>query len=166
MFKCMFIKRKLYDYLEGGLREKERSRVKEHLDACNLCRRRFNQTAKLIEAAADKTLPSLSPRFWHDFRVELDEKLNRRLVTPFKFEPLVARSLKPALVLALILMFILGGSLYKHYSKSYFYADADAQLIDDATLLDEVDPESGLNSDEDVYLHYLDQISTSDTKPA
>ncbi len=159
MFKCMFIKRKLYDYLEGDLRENERSQVKQHLDACSFCRARFNQAAELIKAAADKTIPSLSQRFWDDFRVGLDDRLNRRLVSPFKFKPVRAWNLKPVLALALILMFISAGGIYKHYSKSYFYADADAQLIDEAVLLAELDPGSGLDIDDDGMLNYLGQLS-------
>ncbi|MFH1397431.1 MAG: zf-HC2 domain-containing protein [Candidatus Omnitrophota bacterium] len=159
MFKCMLIKRKLYDYLEGDLREKQRCQVKQHLDVCSSCRARFNQAAELIKAAADKTIPSLSQRFWDDFRVGLDDKLNRRLVAPFKFKPVRAWNLKPVMALALILMFILGGGIYKHYSKSYFYADVDAQLIAEAVLLAELDPGSDLNIDDDGILNYLDQLS-------
>lgn len=156
MFKCIFIKRKLYDYLDNSLSEKERIKVKEHLEICPVCQKRLNQMSDLIGLVKNKSLPQPSEDFWHNFGIELDKKLNTRLIPPFNFKPNLSYRLKPALVLPLVSIVILALSLYLYfYGRSPFINRSDLALVDEISLLEEVNPELSLNHAEDAYIEEL-----------
>jgi hypothetical protein len=153
------IKRKLYDYLDDSLSEIAKSKVKNHLDACHNCRERLRQIKAILDFAGQKNIPQLKEEFWHNFKIDLDRKLNDTLVGPLTLKPLPRFYLKPALAYAALLVFFLSiaASLYKFpYPASLRLAQNDDQLTEEAIALDELDGDSGLNHDEDAYLEEID----------
>ncbi len=160
MFKCIFIKRKLYDYLDNSLCEPEKNGVERHLKTCSACQDRLNKMADLLALAKQKVMPEFSKDFWHNFHVGLDEKLNARLVSPLIFKPNLSWRLAPALALSLVLVSVLTGSFYFYY-KSHFLSKSDLALIDEVSLLEEVMPEAGFDTEEDIYItEEFNQLST------
>ncbi len=158
MFKCYFIKRKLYPYLDNTLNPQDLNYVKEHLSHCHNCRVKLERMAGLIKAAQSVRPPELDSGSWHDFKVELDRKLNARLVPEFKLKRGLVYQLRPVLVYASVLIFIIGlwaykiESQYKMLKTAYTYDS----LEDEASMVDELAPEMNLNHDED---SYIDEIN-------
>lgn len=167
MFKCILIRRKLYDYLDDSLSERERASVKEHLKSCSVCRKRLEQMGVLLNLAKSRKTPQPKQDFWHNFKIELDRKLNSRLVPPFDFRPNLSYRLKPVLVLTLVSVIILvtGLSMY-FYSKPIHLAQSDSSIVDEIDLLEELDTEISLNHDENAYMDELDLLYELNQEPA
>jgi hypothetical protein len=144
MWKCLFIKRKLYDYLENSLSEIERIKVEKHLKTCNRCQDNLSQLKVVIDLAAKKKTPQPDSDFWHDFRIDLDRKINERLVPPIKAEYKLRYLPKPVFVYVSILIFILviglGSYFYKNLNSNFIrIAQQDKNLIEEILTLDELE---------------------------
>jgi hypothetical protein len=136
MLKCLFLRRKLYDYLENSLSDIDRIKVKKHLDVCNNCQDSLSQLKIIIALAAEKKAPQPDNEFWHNFRVDLDRKLNERLVPPINIERKLSYRLRPlfAYVGALIFILVIGIGSYV-YKKPFANLTRIAQ---DKDLIDEI----------------------------
>ncbi|OGX25009.1 MAG: hypothetical protein A3J51_02415 [Omnitrophica WOR_2 bacterium RIFCSPHIGHO2_02_FULL_45_21] len=159
MLKCILIKRKLYDYLDDSLSETAKLKVKNHLDACHNCREQLSQIKTILDLAGQKNIPQPKGEFWHNFKIDLDRKLNDRLVGPLSLKPLPRFSLKPALAYAVLSVFFLAiaASLYKFpHPAALRLAQNDDELIEEAIALDELGEALELDHDEDAYLEEVD----------
>lgn len=159
MLKCIVMKRKLYDYLEDSLSEIDNFKVKKHLDTCRSCRERVAQIKTIIDLAGQKNIPQPKEEFWHNFRIELDRRLNDALLSPLTLKSLPRFYRRPALAYAALLVFFLAiaASLYKFpHPAPLQLAQNDDALIEEAIALDELDEAPELNHDEDVYLEEID----------
>lgn len=170
MLKCLFIRKKLYDYFDNCLSDIDRIKVKAHLDSCGKCRENLEQIRNIIDLAAQKKTPCPSEEFWHNFKVGLDRKLNQKLVPKFAFGGRLIFNLKPAFAYALALVFILviGSRITnKDYRFVRMFAQSDEELVEEMALLDEVDQTQDLTQDKDSsyneeieLLYQLDQTLT------
>ena len=159
MLKCILMKRKLYDYADDGLPETAKLKVKNHLDACHNCRERLSQIKAILDFSGPKNIPQPKEEFWHNFKIDLDRKLNDTLVGPFTFKPLPRFWLKPALAYAVLSVFFLAiaASLYKFpHPAALRLAQNDDELIEEAIALDELGEALELDHDEDAYLEEVD----------
>lgn len=157
MFSCIFIKRKLYAYLDNALSEIEKIKVKKHLDICLSCQEKLSQMADIIDLAKNRKIPQPSEDFWHNFKIELDRKLNTRLVPEFSFQRNLNYHLRPVFVYASVLVFILAMSLYLYYKPTYL-TRSDLDLINEVNLLEEVTSDASLNHSEDMYIEELNLL--------
>ncbi len=161
MFKCFFIKRKLYSYLDDALSPEGLESVKKHLNNCSSCRVKLEKMEGLVKAAQSIQAPQLNNEAWHDFKVDLDRKLNARLVPEFKLKRGLSYQLRPVLVYASVLIFVFGLWVYKVKINStkanimYAYDD----ILNNIDLLDELDPGLNLNHDEDAYIEEINLLS-------
>lgn len=178
MLKCILIRRKLYDYLENSLSEIAKLKVENHLHACHNCGERLGQIKAVLDFTGQKNIPQPKEEFWHNFKIDLDRKLNDALVssltpletaersykrkvslTGFTLKPLPRFYLKPALTYAVLLVFFLAiaASLYKFpHPASLRLTRNDDALAEEAIALDELGEASELNHDEDAYLEEID----------
>lgn len=151
MLKCLLLRRKLYDYSDNSLSDIDKIRVKEHLDVCNKCQDTLEQIKNLLDLAAQKNIPQPSEEFWHNFKIELDRKLNQKLVPQFTLRRRCSYSLKPALAytLALIFILVIGSQINKNYRSIGLIAQTDEELVDEMELLDELEQTPELNQDKE-----------------
>ncbi len=143
MLKCLFIRKKLYDYLDNSLSDIDRIKVKKHLDVCNNCQDSLSQFKSIIALAAEKKTPHPDNEFWHNFRVDLDIKLNERLVVPINIERKLRYHLRPvfAYVGALIFILVIGIGSYV-YKRPYANLTRIAQeddLVEEILTLDDLE---------------------------
>ncbi len=96
MLKCLFIRKRLYDYFDDSLSGKNKAMVKSHLDICSGCRQRLKEIESIVGLAAEKKAPEPGEGFWHNFRVDLDRRLNQELVSPIIIKGGLKYHLKPA----------------------------------------------------------------------
>ena len=161
MFKCFLFRKKLYGYLSAGLSDIDRLKVEEHLDACLSCKQRLEQMRVILGALEKKVPPQPDESFWHSFNLELDRKLNEKLVAPIVLKrPLVYR-LKPAFIYAVVLIFFLAaaGYLFQPQIKALALAKEDAALAQEVNLLAEIQDETLLRgAAPDTYIEELDLI--------
>ena len=157
MFRCIFIKRKLYDYLDNGLSETDKVEVKGHLDGCNKCSQHLGRLKNILDAASERKAPWPNTEFWHNFRIELDRKLNEKLVGPVTLKPRLSYRLKPAFTCALTLIFILalGNYFYKNRTSPHLRVTQDEGLVDELDALDDVDETAAFDSSGDSYMDEL-----------
>lgn len=156
MIKCIFMRKKLYELLDDSLSEQEEINIKKHLDSCHACRVKFVSMQEIIKMAENKNIPHPSEDFWHKFKVELDDKLNEQLVTPFQMKPSLRSILRPAIVvpLASVFILILSLSLYLQ-NKTIYISSSDQELVEEAALIEELSPESNIfNGDEEYYTDF------------
>jgi hypothetical protein len=168
MIKCLFIRRKLYGYLCREFAEAEHKKIKQHLDACPVCRKRLEGIRELINLAQMRKTPEVSEGFWHDFKTDLDRKLNARLIPEFKLSPGLSYKLRPALVYASVLLIILGLWTYRFgaYTKRVNVAQSAEELVNEINLNDELSLEPGLNHDEDAYMDEFNLLIQLGESPA
>jgi hypothetical protein len=157
MLNCFFMKRKLYEYLDGGLSDKQKAGVKKHLEKCVSCSRLLNEMKSIFDLAPKGEI-NPSQNFWDNFKIGLDRKLNDALLSPLSAKPGVSRQLKPVLAYAIILtlFFTAGGYFYRIFSSKHAALLAEQELVEEVLLLDEVDSASELNHSEDAYIEELD----------
>lgn len=159
MIRCLLMKKKLYEYLDGGLTLTERLKVETHVAACSKCRTRLQELKNILAQVAQQ--PVLQPHadFWHNFKIDLDRKLNARLTPEFSFERRLRYQLRPAAAYASILIFVLIIGLYFLKGPSLFqpWAKDDESLIEEALALDEAGEE--LVAPQDDENAYVDEIN-------
>lgn len=167
MFKCIFIKKKLYDYLDSCLSQADRTRVEKHLAICPDCDRLLGRMSRVIELAKNKKIPEPQEAFWYDFKTGLDRKLNARLLPEFDFKPKLKINLRPAFAYASVLILILAmGTYFYTQKKPLQFSQSDADLVNELELLEEVSQDTALNHDEKAYideinlLYQLDLLNT------
>ncbi len=163
MLKCFFLSKKIYEYLDNSLSDPDSIRVKNHLVVCGKCRNKFERMNSIIAVASGKKTPVPDSEFWHKFQIDLDAKLNEKLVRPsavkrgpaFRFRPAVAY------VSTLLFVFVLGISLYRKPSVS-FRIEQDEDLVNGVVELYELDENPALNHNDESDLDemlLLDQLS-------
>lgn len=164
MFKCIFVKKKLYDYLDGSLSEKAKDMVKNHLQVCVACKEKTEQMKLVLSLAKDKSVVHPTEEFWHTFTTGLDQKLNERLVPPYNLKPALGLRFKPALAASLVSIFLIVMSVSLHlYNRQQLFNRSVSALVEEITSFEEVSQEivSSNGEDvalEDIYLFYhLDQ---------
>ncbi len=151
MLKCLFIKRKLYDYLENSLTDIERIKVKDHLNVCSNCKDRLAQLKNIIALAAEKKAPEPDSEFWHNFKIDLDRRLNEELVPLANLEPKLSYRLRPVFAYVSALIFILvivNSNLYKRPHQDLTRIAQEEDLVEEILSLDELDEILSLNEDE------------------
>jgi predicted anti-sigma-YlaC factor YlaD len=165
MLKCLFLRRRLYDYLDNTLSEIDKIKVSKHLDICHNCRTRASQIRDIIDLSSRKMPPKPDDAFWHNFKIDLDKSLNKALVKPVRLERKRIYLLRPALVYISALMFIFLVGSYFSQSRRFpvtRIAQEDA-LVEEILSLDEIDEASYANNLDDADLLeeviLLDQIN-------
>lgn len=151
MLKCLFIRKKLYDYFDGGLSGKNKATVKSHLDICSGCKQRLEEIENVVGLAAKKKAPEPGEGFWDDFRVNLDRRLNQELVSPIVIKGGLKYHLKPAFAYLFTLMFVLAIGVY-FYKPHFSISRVDQELVDKIMALDELGEISALDHSEDAFL--------------
>lgn len=160
MLKCLFVKRKLYDDLENNLSNIDKIRVKNHLDVCSNCRDRLLKIKVIIDLAYQKQIPKPNTDFWHNFQIDLDRRLNERLIPPITIKQRLTHHLRPAFAYVAILIFVLviSSYFYKISHLTSFRIAENEELIDEIVTLDEIDQDLQLNHDEDAYLEEINLL--------
>jgi len=162
MFECLFVKRKLYDYIDNSLSEEEKIRVKAHLDVCLDCQGKIKQMESLIRQSQRKNIPQPSDDFWHNFKTELDQKLNQKLVPEFNLKTRFSYRLKPAFAFSLASVIIVVITMYFYlHSRPVFLAKEDTDLIEEMNFWEEIAPGSLLNGNEEVIIEEMESLSST-----
>jgi hypothetical protein len=156
MFGCIFLKRKLYDYLEDDLPEAEAAKLKKHVQACPTCQKRMLEISRLLAMAKTKNMPEVSDDFWHDFSIKLDERLNAQLVPELKTKALAKYRPQPVFAFAsVMIVFLLASALFYFLHRPVFFSSSEKSLLNDAAVLEELSGEPLLNGSEEDYLDEL-----------
>ncbi len=149
MIQCIFIRRKLYDYMENSLSQAASVKVKRHLECCAVCREKLEAMAQLIQAVEQKTAPQPSEEFWEGFKAGLHQKLNARL-SPSLRQPLLdlkpKLSLRPAYGFLAFLVIVLGISVYLRYNNLLYFNASDTAIINEVSLLEELNPDISIGN--------------------
>jgi anti-sigma factor RsiW len=146
MFRCFFIEKKLYEYLDNTLSEKETIALREHLEVCPRCARSLSEIARVIRWASEIPVPRPGEDFWHNFKAELNYKLNQRSGVSVRNKHVSISRAKLVLAAAFILIVVLAaGALLRFSGKQEAGKDPDMLLIKDIRALEEItfdsDPE-------------------------
>lgn len=161
MLKCIYLRRKLYDYATSSLSEIEQLKLKKHLDGCQSCRARLGQIETILDTTAAKDIPESNMEFWHNFKIDLDRKLNEVLVSQLTLKPVRKFYLKPAFAYIAMVVFILAivTSIYKFPRLLFLQlAQNDDELVEKVINLDELTETYEFNHDEDAYLDEIDLL--------
>lgn len=153
MLRCFFVKSKLYPYLEETLSDTDKSSVRNHLDSCTSCRNRASQLKTILDLVRQKRLPELPREFWHNFRADLDNRLNQELVPGVAAGCLLKYRLRPAFAYAFALILVAFMGFYFHF-QPFHYDD----LVNEVTVLEEIGVAPELNQDKDVYIDELNLL--------
>lgn len=161
MLRCIFIKRKLYDYLDKSLSDIEMSKVKSHIDGCKKCNESARQLSAILEASSQKNHLEPNAEFWHNFKIDLDRRLNEKLVPAVNFKRSLSYRLRPAFAYLFTLIFVLalGNYFFKSPHSRPLYLAQDDELIDEIDALDELDEAVELDYQDDPYMEELDFLS-------
>ena len=165
MLHCILIKRKFFEYCEGTLPEREQAKIKRHIDVCKRCRTLI-ETIGTIERTR-KDVPKQSDAFWHNFSVELNQKLDKRGARKLFPLPVPTMIPKPALAFAVAAMVVLAfvfvvPQFQERTALGPLVATPDA-LMQEILLLEEVTGEALLNHDEEAYLDEIDLLNELET---
>ncbi|MBP7216252.1 MAG: zf-HC2 domain-containing protein [Candidatus Omnitrophica bacterium] len=139
MITCFLLKRKLYDFVEDSLSEKDRSRVQQHIAGCLRCQEKVSQLKHILAAVAKEPAPVGNESFWLNFQHELDEKLTARLLKQQPLPQGALFKLKPAFSFAMVscLVLIIGAILYPRY-QNHLRMVQDQALIQQVVVLEDV----------------------------
>jgi anti-sigma factor RsiW len=140
MIRCLFIRGKLYEYIDKSLSEEDHVRVANHLETCVSCRTRVAQIGRVLSVAAQNTAPVPSEDFWNNFRAELDDKLNQKLVPSCPARAIRVRSAL-ALATACLLIIAFSISLKTATRSPVRLAQSDKELIEELSSIEELSPE-------------------------
>ena len=143
MLKCIWLRKKLYDYVDNALNENERVKLANHLESCADCRHRAEDIRGILGVAQSMNTPQPSEEFWHNFQSELDHKLNDQLVPSREERLAVSRKLRPALAFTMLSMLILVFTfgVFTRTAKLPRLAQEDKALIEEISSLDDSDQE-------------------------
>ncbi|MCP4649809.1 MAG: hypothetical protein GY853_07005 [PVC group bacterium] len=149
MLACYFLKKKLYEYVEGELTSQEKKEIGRHLTDCAGCRKRVAEIKKIINAVEKKEKLFLNEDFWRKFDERLDVQKSAK--TPI-YKRLVLSGdfyrTRVALATAICIILMLIG--INNYLPQPVSIDEQA-LVDTSILLDEME-ELCLNHDEEGYI--------------
>ncbi len=166
MLRCLFLRRKLYDYIDNSLSEIDRIRVNRHINLCDKCKERLNKIRTILDLAVQRKSPRPTDEFWYNFKIDLDRRLNEKLATPIILKQRLTYRLKPALAYTLILIFILTIGIYFHKEhrplKHLAQAEYDT-LVDEIILLEEVSEAVDLDDYEDSYIEEIELVYQLDS---
>ncbi|MBL7070170.1 MAG: zf-HC2 domain-containing protein [Candidatus Omnitrophica bacterium] len=169
MLRCLFIKRKLYDFVAGELGLKEKAALSRHLQVCSGCRRKAGELKTVFSLAAKREkLPLPDEAFWGKFQVELNKRLDQETGAEFAPEPEARRQMRhsylfrPVLAYAsvLLLMMVTVFSLYRYYQPK-IHAYQDQQIVEEVLFLEELNGTNGTTILPlgDAYIQEIDIIS-------
>lgn len=147
MLKCIFIKRKLYDYFSNSLSEIDKIKVKDHLELCNNCKEALSQIENIIGLTVQKETPRPNDEFWHNFEVGLNERLGKPIPATVSVKRRLSYHLKPAFayVAVIIFMLVIGGYFYKDRHPPLVHTGQDKYLVDEILALEDVGEEIDLD---------------------
>jgi anti-sigma factor RsiW len=146
MIRCLFMHRKLYEYVDEALTEEENVRVANHLEICPRCRAETAQIRELLVTAAHAAPPAPSEDFWKGFQAELDDRLNRKLVPDCRLRTgafrffLLGRGPVLALATACIAVIAFSFSL-RMAAKPVRLAKAETELVEEIGAIEKLNPE-------------------------
>lgn len=153
MGMCFFARRKLFDFAEGELSEREAGRLRAHLENCPACRGRLEDLRRGLQAARLHREAQMPEDFWKKFDADLQKKIFERecgrLPRAARRFVLVAPVWRPALIAlpVLVIMFAVATHL-KVFSPT---TQEEALVSDAAWLMDEASDEQGVfSSDDDI----------------
>jgi len=152
------MRRKLIDFLGKSLNEEDQLKVRSHLDSCLACRKRIADFSALLRTTAKLQSPDPSQEFWHDFKVDLDKRLNEELLSSASpsVHPLPGTRFipRPALAYLAVLIFflVIGASFYRNLISQ------DNHLIEEAVTLDEINNSNDSNQSKDAFLEELNLL--------
>jgi hypothetical protein len=136
--------------------------VKAHLDVCLDCQGKIKEMENLISQAQKKNIPQPSDDFWHNFKTELDQKLNQKLVPEFNLKTRFSDRLKPAFVFSLASVIIVVITMYFYlHSGPVFLTKEDTYLIEEMNFWEEIAPGSLLNGNEEVIIEEMESLSST-----
>jgi len=165
MLRCFFYRRKIYEYVGSGLSEPDKAKVKQHLLVCDSCRQRAEEIKAIINSAEEALAPEPSDDFWHDFKTGLDRKLNSALLPQFESGRRKAPRLRPVIAYATAFVIVLAISTHL-YLYRLSAINGEAALVNEAALIDEVNPDVPLGQGEDAYIEEINLIYLLDSNPA
>ena len=159
MLECFLLKRKLYDCLDNSLSEKDRMRIKKHLDVCPHCQERLTQLKVILDYASSKHIPSPNNQFWYTFNAGLARRLDAIVSESGTMTQRSAVYRKPALVSAVLCVFFLaiGISLFKFQHLTEMPLKQEAALTKEFAAFDELSEVPELNHEDD-YLEEMDLL--------
>jgi|GEM_PF-1008207 len=150
---CFFAKRKLLDFAEGDISERQAVQVRVHLESCPVCRGRLAEIRRGLQAVGLHREAQMSDDFWKKFDAGLQKKIFERecgrLPRTGRRFIWVAPMWRPALIALpiLVIMFAVATHL-RVFSPA---AREEALVRDAAWLMDEAADEQGaLSSDDDI----------------
>lgn len=160
MFDCIFIKKKLYDYQDNSLSDRERFKVKAHLERCTDCSGILQGMRNVVRTAEDKTIPMPSEDFWRHFKIGLDEKLNERLVKPTGFSFAAQYRLKPVLIPSLVALVLVFSSFW-YFNRGKLVNRVEMALVNEIALWEELSPGTSMTNGEEMGLDELVNFDVS-----
>lgn len=168
MLKCLFLRKKLYDYIDNSLSDIDKIKVGAHLDVCANCRERINQIRNILDLAGQKEVPRPSDEFWHNFKIDLDRQLNKKLIPQLKPGYRPSYSFRPAFayVLTLVFAMLFGSFFLKNYSSVRTHSITQDSLADEVVDIDEVSQESMFDNDKDSYIDEIELLSQFEQNPS
>jgi len=140
MLKCLFIKRKLYDYSDNTLSDIDTIKVKRHLEICSGCRVRLEEIKNVINLASAKEPPRPSEDFWRNFNIDLNRKLDRRAARPIRIELGFRYRLRPVFAYAMIIIFFIGIGGY-FFKKGHNSLGQNRYLVEEVMALEDIGEE-------------------------
>lgn len=151
MIECIFMRRKLYEYMENSLSAEVSVKVKRHLARCAVCRGKLGAMARLIQVVGQKNVPQPSEEFWDSFRTDLHQKLNQRLSPSLErplldLKPKLSYLFRPAYVLPAFLVIVLAISFYLRYNNPAYFNPSDTAIINEVSLLEELSPDISIGN--------------------
>lgn len=157
MGMCFFIKRKLLDFVERELSEREAGRLRAHLEGCAACRGRLEEIRRGLQAAGLHREAQRHEDFWKKFDADLQKKIFERelerLPRAGRWFVLVAPAWRPALIAlpVLVIMFAVATQM-RVLSRWVAPTTQEETLLRDAAwLMDETSDEQGvLSCDDDI----------------
>ena len=159
MITCIFIEHMLPDYIEGGLPHEKMKKIDRHLKTCVRCRETVETIRLVARAQEDSPVPETDAEFWHGFRTELDNKLNRELNGDARLFPRFPRLPKPVLAFAggvLVVLLAFGIlSLPRSGGEADFYAQSDEAIAEEILLVEELSGEQLIVEDVEAFLSEL-----------
>ncbi len=158
MLKCFFFKRKFFEYCEGKLSERDCKKMRRHIDECRRCRELFETVGRVERVHKD--VPKQSETFWHNFSVELNQRLDKRGAKKLWRPPTFTVIPKPAVAFAVAAMVLLTfvfimPQFNNKYVQNPLVSTPDA-LFKEVLLLEDVTGVALLNHNEDAYFDEIE----------
>ena len=118
---CIEIQLRISEYLDGEVPPPEERNVEKHLSECRQCSRIYEDLKSIKVTAAELEAPEPPNSLWSSIRLQLVEEGIARDRRPTLWERIFpvgfSSSLKPALVGAILAVFVIGTAYYVRNSR-------------------------------------------------